>query len=398
MSVASISYRLAKIRPAWQAMTPVGRATAAVAVCAWLLGLRLGWKELFLVAACAGISMLVAVGFVLGRPTLEIGIDLERARVEVGTPASGQLVATNQARVRMRPLRVEVPVGANRTAFELPSLAAGDSHSEDFRVATPRRCVITIGPARAIRADPLGLLRRHAIEPKVTELFVHPRIIGLDSLSPGLRRDLEGETTRDLSTADLAFRSLREYVAGDDRRYVHWRSTAKAGKLLVRQFQDTRRSRLTLVVDGAAGSYGDEDEFETAMSVAGSIGVRAARDQQDVSVIAAGHATSDANPRRILDTLCRGELAEQGRDLVSSTREALRIAPDTSVLFLLTGSVIPFSGLSAAAVYCGPDVSVTVIRVEPDAPPGLSRSGALTVLGLRGLADLPALLRAAGGV
>ncbi len=175
---------LTKIRPVWQAMTPVGRATAVIAVCAWLLGLRLGWQELFLVAACAGISMLVAVGFVLGRPTLDLGIDLERVRVEVGTPATGQLIATNRARVRMRPLRIDVPVGANRTAFELPSLAANASHREVFQVATSRRCVITIGPARAVRTDPLGLLRRHAIEPRVTELFVHPRIIGLEVSAP----------------------------------------------------------------------------------------------------------------------------------------------------------------------------------------------------------------------
>ncbi len=153
-----------------------------------------------------------------------------------------------------------------------------------------------------------------------------------------------------------------------------------------------------MVVDGAVASYGDEREFEIAMSVAASIGVRAARDQRDVSVVAAGHATGDANPWRILDTLCRGELAERGQDLASMTGKALRMAPDTSVLILLTGSLIPFSGMRAAAAYCGPDVSVTAIRVEPDAPPGLSRSGVLTVLALRGLPDLPALLNAAGGL
>ena len=118
---------------------------------------------------------------------------------------------------------------------------------------TDRRAVIPIGPPSAVRTDPLGLLRRDAVEQAAVELFVHPKIIGLDSLSPGLQRDLEGQATRDLSTSDLAFHTLRDYVTGDDRRHVHWRSTAKAGRLLVRQFQDTRRSQLTLVVDGARG-------------------------------------------------------------------------------------------------------------------------------------------------
>ena len=227
------------------------------------------------------------------------------------------------------------------------------------------------------------------------ELFVHPRIIGLDMLSAGLQRDLEGQATRDLSTSDLAFHTLREYVAGDDSRHVHWRSTAKAGRMLVRQFQDTRRSQLTLVVDGAAASYGSEAEFELAMSVAGSIGVRAARDQQDVCLVAASHAVTASSQRRILDTLARGELADRGQDLATLAGRAARLAPDTTVLMLLTGSVIPFSALRGAAVYFGPDVKVIALRVEPDAPPGISRSGEMTVLAVRALADLPLLLNTA---
>jgi len=39
------------VQPAWQATTPAGRGALAVAMGAWLLGLRLGWQELFLVSA-----------------------------------------------------------------------------------------------------------------------------------------------------------------------------------------------------------------------------------------------------------------------------------------------------------------------------------------------------------
>ena len=100
-----------------------------------------------------------------------------------------------------------------------------------------------------MRGDPLGLVRRTVRWTDVTELFVHPRTVSLESLGAGLLRDLEGETTQDLSMSDLAFHALREYQPGDDRRYIHWRSSAKAGRLLVRQFLDTRRSHLSVVVD-----------------------------------------------------------------------------------------------------------------------------------------------------
>jgi uncharacterized protein (DUF58 family) len=392
---ARLEPALRRARPAWQATTPAGRAAIGVAAGAWLLGLRLGWQELFLVAACCVIALVIAVGFVLGRPSLDISIELDPARVSVGTPAAGRLVATNRSRARLRQLIVEVPVGASRAVFQLPALAREASHEELFIVPTGRRAVIPIGPPSAVRTDPLGLLRRDAVEQTVVELFVYPQIIALDALSAGLQRDLEGQATRDLSTSDLAFHTLRDYVTGDDRRHVHWRSTAKAGKLLVRQFQDTRRSQLTLVVDGAAASYRSDDEFELAMSVAGSICVRAVRDQQDACLVAASHAVIAASQRRILDTLARGKLAEHGQELAALAGRAARLAPDTTVLMLLTGSVIPFGALRSAAVYFGPDVKVMAIRAEPDAPPGISHSGEMTVLAVRALTDLPLLLNTA---
>lgn len=376
-------------------VTPAGRAAICVGVGCWLLGLRLGWQELFLVAACCAIALLIAAGFVIGRPSLDIGIELDPARVAVGSPAAGTIVATNRSRARLRALSVEVPVGEGLATFRIPSLAKGASHEELFIVPTGRRSVITIGPPRAVRTDPLGLLRRDAVERNSAELFVHPTITGLESLSAGLQRDLEGQATRDLSVSDLAFHALREYVAGDDRRHVHWRSTAKTGKLVVRQYQDTRRLRLTLVVDGDAASYRTEDEFELAMSVAGSICVRAASDAHEVCLVAASHAVTAPSRRRILDTLSRGTLAVYGQDLAALTSRAARMATDTSVLVLVTGGVIPFAALKSAAIYFGPDVTVLAIRIEPDAPPGISRSGGLTVLGLRAVADLPGLLNAA---
>jgi uncharacterized protein (DUF58 family) len=382
------------LRPAWRTLTPAGRAALFVAAAAWILGVRLGWQELFLVAACCVIALLIGIGFVAGRPSLDISIELNPARVSIGTPAAGRLVATNRSHGRLRPLAVEVPVGHGRATFPVPALAPGASHDELFVVPTDRRAVIPIGPPTAVRTDPLGLLRRDAVAQAAVELFVHPKVIGLDSLSPGLQRDLEGQATRDLSTSDLAFHTLRDYTPGDDWRHVHWRSTAKAGKLLVRQFQDTRRSQLTVVVDGAVASYRTEDEFELAMSAAGSICVRAVKDQQDVCLVAASHAVTAASSYRILDTLSRGTLAERGQELSTLAGRGYRLARDTTVLMLVTGSVVPFRALKSAATYFGPDVRVIALRCEPDAPPGLSRSGALTVLALRALTDLPMLLNA----
>ena len=155
----------------------------------------------------------------------------------------------------MLPILVELPVGLSAARFVLPPLTPGDAHEELFVVPTSRRGVIQVGPATTVQGDPLGLMRRTLTWTERTELFVHPRTVALESLGAGLLRDLEGSTTEDVSMSDLAFHALREYQPGDDRRYIHWRSSAKAGKLLVRQFLDTRRSHVTVIVDPDPEQY-----------------------------------------------------------------------------------------------------------------------------------------------
>ncbi len=91
--------------------------------------------------------------------------------------------------------------------------------------------------------------------PPPTDLYVHPRISSLERLGSGFLRDLEGQTTQDLSPSDVAFHTLREYVPGDDRRHVHWKTTARIGKLMVRQFVDTRRSFLSIVISTDPADY-----------------------------------------------------------------------------------------------------------------------------------------------
>src|SRR5690606_32774393 len=110
------------------------------------------------------------------------------------------------------------------------------------------------------------------------ELFVHPEVVALGGANAGLLRDLEGQATRDLSDSDLNFHALRDYVAGDDRRYIHWRTTARRGQLMVKQFEDTRRTLTSIALATAVSDYAHPDELELAVSVAASIAVQAIRD------------------------------------------------------------------------------------------------------------------------
>lgn len=289
------------VRVVRRVVTPIGWAMLATMVGAWVIGWQLGWREAMIVSAVCVLLIAMSLAFLIGRATLHVNVILRPRRVSVGMPAAGQVAVTNISRRRMWPIRLELRVGAAVARFNLPVLASNRQHDELFVIPTTRRAVVPVGPAITVRGDPLGLMRREVSWTDVIELFVHPRIVGLDPLGSGLLRDLEGQSSNDVSLSDPAFHTLRDYAAGDDRRYIHWRTSARTGRLMVRQFVDTRRIHATLVVDRDPASYGSEEEFEIALSAAGSIAVRAVQDEQQASVIASHEAVADGSVQQILD-------------------------------------------------------------------------------------------------
>ncbi|MEO8263489.1 MAG: DUF58 domain-containing protein, partial [Pseudolysinimonas sp.] len=256
-------------------------------------------------------------------------------------------------------------------------------------------------PVRTVRADPIGLVRRELLWTDSAELVVHPRTIGVPSTSTGLIRDLEGAPTRDLTSSDVAFHALREYQNGDERRYIHWKSTAKTGTFMVRQFEQTRRSHLVVALTLATGDYASEEEFELAVSVAGSLGVRAIRDGRTVSVVVstvtpefakrkmlAVRALATHVPARLLDELAVVDVAAAALNI----RDIARIAADDvdgiSVAFLVCGSRTTAAELRAASHSFPLGVEVVAIVCDPDAVPGLRRVAGLSVLTIGYLDDL----------
>jgi hypothetical protein len=141
--------------------------------------------------------------------------------------------------------------------------------------------------------------------------------------------------------SDLAFHALREYVPGDDLRHVHWRSSARAGQLLVRQYHDSRRTSALLLVDTRRDAYAQPDDFELALSVAASVTTRAAHDGYDLTLVCGDRTVATRavawDPSSVLDTFCRAGL-EPGSDLPDLVTSGLAAGYDASMLFLVTGA------------------------------------------------------------
>jgi uncharacterized protein (DUF58 family) len=155
---------------------------------------------------------------------------------------------------------------------KLPDLEPGEEAELRVTVRTYRRGRLRLGSCTVALADPLGLVRRGIRVAAEDHVLVVPRRYKLPALSlPGARRFQLGGVTLSSSVGDSEeCLGLRDYRPGDPMQRIHWKSFARRGEPVVREFQDEYFERHALVLDTFCGP-GDEGAFEEAVAVAASL-------------------------------------------------------------------------------------------------------------------------------
>jgi uncharacterized protein (DUF58 family) len=371
----------------------LGWGVLVVGLTATAAGWWWGWVELAVVGAGLLGAIALAVVFTVGVSSYRMVLDVSDHRVTVGQRVAGRIEVRSTARGRLLPARIELPVGRTVADFPLPSLAPGAVHEDLFTIPTTRRSVVRVGPVRSVRGDPWGLVARRIAWTDAVEVFVHPGVVPLTGSTAGVLRDLEGQATRVVAEAELSFHALRDYVPGDDRRHIHWRTTARTGTLMVRQFEDTRRTHTAVALATSPLDYADDDEFELAVAAAASLGVQALRDERDLTFLAGGGRLRVDSPGTLLDDLARLGRRADGRRGPALVPWVIGSAPEASVVMLVTGS-LPTSGelrLAASRIPAGvPTLALTCL---PGVRSEVAVHGSLALGRLGDLRDLPRLLR-----
>ena len=401
-SARSTGRRLSRAT-AWvgEATSPV---TGVVSIAGWLvlagalvsfaLAWGLGWVEFAFLGATLLGAVLVSVPFVFGRTNYRVEIALQPTRVVAGERALGRLVVENAGTSTSIPSRLELPVGAGLAEFVVPPIPEGGEHEELFAVPTNRRAVIVAGPAVSVRGDQLGLLRRLVRWTEPVELFVHPVTARLQPSAAGLVRDLEGEITKTITDNDISFHALRAYSPGDALRNVHWRTSARTGQLMVRQYEETRRSQLVILQATEPAHYASDDEFELGVSVLASLAVQVIRDGTRLDVVTEDAALRTATPTALLDDTSRIEPAA-GRfpSLRDFVREGTKRLAAPSVAIMVAGSSVPIAEFRSAETVFGPDTQTIAFRIELGAASRITRLAGTTIVTVGDLADLARLVR-----
>lgn len=134
-----------------------------------------------------------------------------------------------------------------------------------------RRGVLRFNGVTLARPDPLGLFRGFTTVPSSQATLVLPRRYPLPTIAlPGTMKYQAGgiALASNVGQSD-EFVALREYRHGDPLRHIHWRSWAKFGKPVVREFEDEFFVRHALVLD-TFSDHPRTEVFEEAVSVAAS--------------------------------------------------------------------------------------------------------------------------------
>lgn len=153
----------------------------------------------------------------------------------------------------------------------LPTIPPGQEAETKVELIPLRRGILRFSAVTLARTDPLGLARAlRKIRLPQTVIVLPKRYLVPPIALPGTTKYQEGGVAMAsrIGVSD-EFVSLRDYRYGDPPRHIHWRSWAKSGKPVVKEYEDEFFVRHALVLDTFTEEpYGQI--FEEAVSVASS--------------------------------------------------------------------------------------------------------------------------------
>jgi uncharacterized protein (DUF58 family) len=153
----------------------------------------------------------------------------------------------------------------------VPTVHPGAATEAHMELTPLRRGVLRFNGLVFARPDPFGLFRGFSRMALAQSMLVLPKRYLLPAIAlPGTMKYQEGGVALAASVGQSdEFVALRDYRRGDPLRHIHWRSWAKTGKPIVKEFEDEFFVRHALILDTFTPNPRSE-AFEEAVSIAAS--------------------------------------------------------------------------------------------------------------------------------
>jgi len=184
---------------------------------------------------------------------------------QVGQPLEERLAVRNTGRLPKLWLEVndESNLPGHHAGFVVSNLAPGSERAWSVRTTCQERGRFTLGPLTLTSGDPFGLFRISRKIPATSTIIVYPGTVDLRMFPlpigylPGgdaLRRRTHYVTTN--------ASGVREYAPGDGFNRIHWPSTARRDRLIVKEFELDPLADVWIVLDMHRDAHQDAGTFE----------------------------------------------------------------------------------------------------------------------------------------
>jgi len=217
--------------------------TLAVGVAAINTGNNLLYLVLGLLVSLLLLSAFLSETVLSG---LRIGRELPPYGV-VGQPFRVGVVVENRKRRLASHSLVISELGVDGARTFVARVGPGESVRAFWTGVEPRRGVLRLSGFRITTRFPFGLFEKNREVFLPAEIPIHP--LGLASGDAEVLSAAPGQVPVPAPGQGLDFHALRAYRPGDDLRQIHWKATAKTGRLVALERERERQRRVTLLVD-----------------------------------------------------------------------------------------------------------------------------------------------------
>ena len=242
------------------------------------------------------------------------------------------------------------------------SLRGGDRTELVYHIRGMNRGAYRIGPISVRFTDPLGLYPRNNVILEETRLIVYPRIYPVElSIQHGLPAGSITTTSR-IYEDPTRYRSVREYVAGDEIRRINWKASARLGALHSTEWLPTINVPVMILLNLTSSTYEQRNRYthtERTIDAAASMVHHLANRGQEVGLITTGIIKGAAErimPRirvgagmqhavGILETLAQLTINELDEDPIARFLEGRAISYGTRLFYL--GAPLPAESVAA---------------------------------------------------
>jgi uncharacterized protein (DUF58 family) len=337
-------------------LTSRGRTTSLLGIALGIAGLALRYGELIALALGALVALAIGWMWIRGHNAISVVRMLESTELEAGQAIAGAVAVSNvstqkfyggvlyetlqQTIVGSTAIhdQAAVPGGSPSNRTTNSSSAGGDARGQAIPVRVgridPKGQIVTsyvlpkstrgeyqLGPLRFEQADVFGLWRKTRNFDAVETILVRPKIHDLLGEATGRQQQAPARTANPALSSSIAFDRLRAYVVGDDLRRVHWKTSARAGELMVRETLDEIVDDILIVIDDNTGAPNQNSANMEPNQASGALVHQGYEDLVEIAASIATYAAQIGQRCRIRTS--SGGTAEQNAGIVST--EAMRL-------------------------------------------------------------------------